>query len=179
MTERPPDQPGWAAPGPPPPPPAGGGWIPDLTVPSDATRGYAAPPVVVGQPPRRRRGWLVVLLSVLGFTLACLIVGTVLFVTRTLPPYNGAHDFLNDLNHGNSDAATSRLCDADTSDPTTAIQNVAANFQNGKSFSVNPLNVDRSGNSATVGYTITSNDGSSHTFHLTVVDENGSWKACP
>ena len=178
MTDRPPDEPGWAAPTPPPPPPAGSGWIPDLTVPPDPTRAVGAPPIVVGQP-RRRRRWLVVLLSVLGFTLACLIAGTVLFVTRTLPPYNGAKDFLNDLNHGNTDAATGRLCSADSNDPSTAISDVNANFSDGKSFSVNPFDVNRTGDSALVGYTVTRHDGSTHTYHLEVVDESGSWKACP
>jgi hypothetical protein len=176
VTDRPPDQPGWASPT---PPAAPGGWLPDLTVPSDPTSGYAAPPMPVGAPPRRRRRWLVVLLSVLAFILVSLGVGTALFVTRTLPAYNGAHDFLTDVNHGNTDAATGRLCSNDSSDPTTALQNVDDTFSNGKSFSVNPLEVNRSGSSATVGYTVTSNDGSTHTFHLTVVDEGGSWKACP
>ena len=174
MTDRPPDEPGWAAPAPPP----DTGWIPDLTAPPDPTRGAGAPPVGVG-PPRRPRRWLVVLLSVLAFTVACLVGGTVLFVTRTLPPYNGARDFLNDVNHGNTDAATGRLCAADSGDPQTALQNVAANFSDGRSFSVNPLDVNRTGSSATVGYSVTLHDGSTHSFHLTVVDENGSWKACP
>lgn len=175
MTDRPPDEPGWAAPTPPSP---AAGWIPELSVPQSGAPSGGPPPVVVGQP-RRRRRWLVTLLSVLGFTLACLIAGTVLFVTRTLPPYNGARDFLNDLNHGNTDAATGRLCSADSNDPSTAFGNVDANFNDGKSFSVNPFDVNRTGSSALVGYSVTRHDGSTHTYHLEVVDEGGSWKACP
>ena len=83
------------------------------------------------------------------------------------------------MNHNNVDAASGRLCDADRGDPQSAFDSVRGNFSGGKSFAVNPLGVDRSGNTATVDYTITDPSGTTHTFHLKVVDEGGTWKACP
>ncbi|HSO95046.1 MAG TPA: hypothetical protein VLV81_03295 [Acidimicrobiia bacterium] len=139
------------------------------------------PPHSASGAPRRKRGkgWLITLLVVLAAILTMAITGTVLFVTRTLPPYNAAHDFLDDVNHHRDTSAARRLCSTDSSQPDSAVLGIGSHFRNGKTFSVNPLGVDRSGSVATVDYTVSYQDGSTRTFTLPVVEENGSWKACP
>ncbi len=183
------DQPGWAAPGEPdaitwgtpaaspptpgaPPPPTG--WFePTAPVP---------PPENAPGAPRRRRGkgWIVALVLALGLILAMAIAGTVLFITRTLPPYNGAHDFLADIQHGNDDAAAGRLCSSESGDA-SAVQRVHDRLGGDiKSITTNPLGVDRSGGTARVDFSVTYNNGrSSRSFSIPVVDEGGTWKACP
>jgi hypothetical protein len=133
-----------------------------------------------GAPARKRgKGWLIALLAVLTAILAMAITGTVLFVTRTLPPYNAAHDFLDDVNHHRDSSAARRLCALSSGQPDSAILGIQAHFRNGKTFSVNPLGVDRSGSVATVDYTVSYNGGPTRTFTLPVVEEQGTWKACP
>ena len=66
------------------------------------------------------------LVAVLGLTVAAAVAGTVLFVDRTLPPYNAAHSFINDVIHGRTSAAAARLCAADrehTQDAIDAVRN--------------------------------------------------------
>lgn len=125
-------------------------------------------------------GWLVALLIALGAILAMAIAGTVLFVTRTLPPYNAADDFLSAVKRGDDNAATSQLCSADGGDAQRAIQIVRDVMNDAKSVSPNPLGVDRSDNSTRVDFTVTYNGSkSSQSYVLPMVKEGGSWKACP
>jgi hypothetical protein len=140
------------------------------------------PPQVAAGAPRRQRGkgWLVALLVVLGAILAMAIAGTVLFVTRTLPPYRGADDFLSAVKRGNDNAATNRLCSADSGDAQREIQVVRDTMNDSQSVTVNAFGVDRSGNTARVDFTVTYNGGkSSQSYVLPMVEENGSWKGCP
>jgi hypothetical protein len=195
VSDRPEDEPGWAAPNPPgsvpdatvPSPPAPVGWGEGWNVPSTAPGGTATgavvpPPQAAAGAPRKPRGraWLVWLLGALSLIVVMTIGGTVLFVTRTLPPYNGARDFLNDVSHDRTDAADNRLCAADSGSPQAALQVVRQALTGGKTFAVNPLGVDRSGDTATVDFTVTYRSGqSSQTFSLPLTYENGTWKACP
>lgn len=185
------DQPGWGAPSeadsitwgtpaaaPPGAPPAPGGWF-EPTSPA----GPAVPPpqTAPGAPRRQRgKGWIVALVLVLGLIVAMAIAGTVLFITRTLPPYNGTQDFLSDVQHGNDDAAAGRLCSSESGD-TGVVQDVRDKLGgNIKSISANAFGVDRSGASARVDFSVTYDNGrSSRSFSIPVVDENGTWKACP
>ena len=195
--ERSEDQPGWAAPDaapsehepitwgapavpPPGAPPAPGGWF-EPTAPVGRVPAVPPPQAAPGAPRRRRgKGWLVALLVVLGAILAMAIAGTVLFVTRTLPPYNAANDFLTDVAHGNNAAAAGRLCAADAGQSDT-IQRVRDQLgSHSKTISVNPFGVDRSGDTARVGFSVSYSDGTSNrSFKIPVVNENGTWKACP
>jgi hypothetical protein len=178
------DQPGWAAPdvtptepGPwsaPPagPPPAPTGWDQPAVPP---------PPTAAGAPRRKRgKGWLVALLVVLGSIVAMTVAGTVLFITRTLPPYTAAHAFLEDVAHHRDASAARRLCGTDSS-PDTTIQGVRADLGNNiNTISVNPFGVDRSGDTATVDVSVSYYGGrSTRSFSVPVVDEHGHWKACP
>lgn len=192
--ERAEDQPGWAAPGstptepspwdapavpPPGAPPPPVSWSAP-TAPTAGVPTVPPPHTAPGAPARKRgKGWLVALLAALVAILAMAIAGTVLFVTRTLPPYNAAHDFLDDVNHHRDSSAARRLCALDSSQPDSAIRGIQGHFRNGKTYSVNLLGVDRSGSVATVEYTVTENGGSTRTFRLPVVEEQGTWKACP
>ena len=202
MTERPEDQPGWAMPpgasDPPPPvwpswndPHPSTGWD---TPTADPTRPWAppppptaptlpAPPAASG-PPRRRRGkgWLVTLLVVLALIVALAGAGTGLFVTRTLPPYDGAKDFLNDVAQHDQRDAADRLCAADAGHPTETLQGIddSIDRSDATTLSANPLGVSRSGSTATVTFTVTYHGGrADKTFRLAMALEGGSWKACP
>jgi hypothetical protein len=132
-------------------------------------------------PPPRRRGWRVALLAVLSLTVAMAVAGTVLFITRTLPPYNAARHFLDDVTHDRATAAGVHLCSADAASPEGIIQAVRSRVGGGvHSISANPLGVDRSGGTATVDFTVTYSDGrSGRSFSLAVREEHGTWKACP
>jgi hypothetical protein len=201
--DRDPDQAGWAAPGaasgepepatwgtptvPPagaPPPPTGWGSPTDWGPPTASEPGMPAvpPPQAAPGAPRRRRGkgWLVTLVVVLATILAVTIAGTVLFVTRTLPPYNGASDFLADVAHHRDSAAAGRLCSLDNSG-VDAIQRIRDRL--GGSISTitpNPFGVDRSGSTAKVDFSVSYNNGTNtRSFSILVVDENGTWKPCP
>jgi len=182
---RDPNQPGWAEPTPPPPP--GGdstpsaGWG-DPTTWSQPTAAVPTPQTAAGAPRRPRgRGWLVVLAVVLGLIVAIAAAGTVLFVTRTLPPYNGARHFLDDVS--NDQANASHLCAAQADNADQAVRQVRSRLESfGSIHNVAPnvFGVDRSDNTARVDFVVNYNGGrSSRTFTLLVVDENGSWRACP
>jgi hypothetical protein len=178
---RPEDQPGWAWPQPSGgTEPAGGA---TSTSPSEAWT-VPSPQAAAGAPRRRRgRGWLVALLLVLGFIVATGVAGTVLFVTRTLPPYRAAHDFVADVVHDQPGPAAHNLCSSDSATPEDAIQRVRRTVDEPgtfKTLSANPLGVDRSGDSATVDVSVTYEGSvSSRTYPMPVVREGGSWKACP
>jgi hypothetical protein len=103
-----------------------------------------------------------------------------LFVTRTLPPYNGARDFLADVAHHRDRAATARLCSLDNRG-VDAIQQIRHRLGgNISTITPNPFGVDRSGNTATVEFSVSySNGTNTRSFTIMVVDENGTWKPCP
>jgi hypothetical protein len=195
--ERREDQPGWAAPDstprehepstwdapavpPPGSPPPPGGWF-EPTAPAAGVPAVPPPQTAPGAPRRGRgKGWLVALVVVLGAIVAMAVAGTVLFITRTLPPYNAANDFLTDIAHGNRGAAAGQLCAVDVGQSGT-IQRVRDRLgSHTKTISVNPFGVDRSGNTARVDFSVSYSDGSStRNFRIAVVDEQGTWKACP
>jgi len=156
------------------------GWGPP-TSPSPPT--VPSPAAAAGAPRQPRgRGWLVMLVVALGVILALAVAGTVLFVTRTLPPYNGAKDFLHDVAQREQTSAESRLCAADSAHPVLTLAGVDRSIDraDAKTLSANPLGVDRSGSTATVTFTVTYNGGkSTETFGLPMTLENGTWKACP
>jgi hypothetical protein len=193
-------QPGWAAPGqaprepaapsqpapgeqtqtqPPLPPPGetpSAAWQAVPTAPGPVS---GAPPA--GVPRRGRKRWLVVLIAVLSVTVLMVIVGSILFADRSLPPYNAARDFINDVYNGHGNAATARLCGADSERSERAISLVKFSFESttNKPF-VNPLSVDRTGNGATVEYTVDRRGtASSLSYELPLRQEGGDWLACP
>ena len=179
---RPEDQPGWAWPTPSGREPSWG--TPAPSTPTTDAWTVPTPEAAAGAPRKRRgRGWLVVLLIVLGLILAMGVIGTILFVSRTLPPYRAANDFIGDVVHDQPGDAAHNLCSADAGTPEAAIQHVRGvvnQYGTFRSMSVNPLGVDRTGDSAEVDVSITYENGkSSRTYPLTVRLENGSWKACP
>jgi len=187
---RDPDQPGFAAPTPPTPsptPPAAGATAPgegwgDPSTWSEPASSVPSPQAAAGAPPRPRgRGWLVVLLAVLGLVVAMAGAGTVLFVTRTLPPYNAARHFLDDVSSNRVNG--SHLCAARADNPGQALQDVRQrleSFGNIRDVSANALGVDRTDDTARVKFDVTYTGGrSSRTFSILVVDEHGTWKACP
>jgi hypothetical protein len=140
------------------------------------------PPHIAPGAPRRKRGkgWLVTLLAALATMLAITIAGTVLFATRTLPPFNGARHFIDAVKRGDDNAATNRLCSADSGNVPAAIDRVRRTLTDRSTVTVNPLGVDRSGSTATVDYSVTYlGSKSSQSYALPMVEENGSWKACP
>lgn len=159
-----PSAPGYAAPTPPPPAPPGG---------------FAPAP-----PARTKRRWLPVFLVLMGVIVLIIVAGGVLFVTRTLPPYQAANDFVDDLADNKFQAAADQLCAADQDDPDAAISTVTRNFVGRDNVAVNPFGVDRSGDTATVDYTVSNDDtpdnaDDSKTYELRVVNEDGDWKPCP
>jgi hypothetical protein len=130
--------------------------------------------------PRKRRGWIVALVLTLGTIVAIAIAGTVLFVTRTLPPYQGAYDFLDDVNAGREQAAINGLCAASRDDPAAAFGELARRIDTGDTVTVNFLSVDRDGNRATVEYVVDPPGTTvGLTYELLVREEGGDWKACP
>ena len=142
------------------------------------------PPGTVASASRRRRRWLPVFLVIIGAIVLIVIAGGALFVTRTLPPYQAANDFVDDLADNKFQEAASQLCDADSDDPDAAITSVTRHFVGRDNVAVNPFGVDRDGDAATVDYTVSNDDTSDNdddrlTFELRVVDEDGDWKPCP
>jgi hypothetical protein len=123
----------------------------------------------------------VVLLVALGLVVAMAAAGTALFVTRTLPPYNAARHFLDDVSNDQGNA--SHLCAARADNPDQAVRQVRdrlESFGSIRNLSPNAFGVDRTDDTAKVDFVVNYNGGrSSRTFSLLVVDENGSWKACP
>jgi hypothetical protein len=118
---------------------------------------------------------------VLAVFLVSVVLGTVFFVSSTLPPYDAANDFMNDLADQRYRAAASQLCAADRSDSDRAISVVTRHFPGNDRVSVNPLGVDRDGDRATVDYTVSRDNGSDSvdTYELTLREEGGDWKPCP
>jgi len=107
-------------------------------------------------------------------------LGTALFVSNTLPPYDAANDFVNDLADGRLRAATDRLCRADRANPAAALSTVTRHFPGNDRISVNPFGVDRDGDHATVEYTVSPSDGdTSESYDLPLLHEAGDWRPCP
>ena len=108
------------------------------------------------------------------------VLGTVFFVTATLPPFSTANDFVNDLAGARFRSAASQLCAADRDNPDRALSIVTRHFPGNDQVTVNPLTVDRDGSRATVEYTVSA-DRSSHsrTYELPLREEHGDWLACP
>ena len=164
---------------------------PEAVVPASAAPTSAAPaaappppPAAAAPQPRRRRRWLPVFLVIIGAIVLLWVAGGALFATRTLPPYNAAHDFIDDLADGKANAAASQLCDADQGDPEAAISSVTRHFAGRDNVAVNPFGVDRDGDTATVDYTVSNDDTPDNaddrqTFELRVIEEDGDWKPCP
>jgi flagellar basal body-associated protein FliL len=179
---RDPNQPGFGAPTPPPPPagptPSAGWGDPSTWTQPAAT--VPSPHAAAGAPPKPRgRAWLVVLLIVLGLIVAMAAAGTVLFASRTLPPYNGARHFLDDVR--NDQPSASHVCSADTADQAVRqVRDRLDSFGDVNTITANAFGVDRTDNTAKVDFTVTYHGGrSSRSFSLLVVDESGTWKACP
>lgn len=182
---RDPNQPGFGAPTPPPPPhppaapaPSAGWGDPSTWAQPAAT--VPSPQVAPGAPRKPRgRAWLVVLLIVLGLIVAMAAGGTVLFASRTLPPYNGARHFLDDVR--NDQPNPSHVCSADTPDQAVRqVRDRLQSFGDVNTIAPNAFGVDRTDNTAKVDFTVTYHGGrSSRSFSLLVVDESGTWKACP
>ena len=204
--ERPEDEPGWAAPHRPPREPSGEAPAPGASPPAPSpaapppappTGAPPAPPAAppsaawaqpgplpgaagAGRPPRRRRAWLFVLIGALVAIFAATGVGTALFVSNTLPPYDAANDFVNDLADGRPTAAAARLCRADRAHSDRALSTVTRHFPGNDRISVNPFSVDRDAERATVEYTVSERGGgASHTYELPLVEERGDWRPCP
>jgi len=210
MSDVPPDErgesdAGWAAPELPPTEPQG---PPDATA-SDATASDtsvpAAPPSAPATSPpppapapaapipasaagtpgasvKRRKTWLVVLLSVIGLGVVVAIAGTVLFIDRTVPPFDAANDFLDDLADRRVDQAADQLCASDRESPEQAIGEVTRRFPGGDQLFVNPLGVDRDGDRAWVEFTITArsdDDDDDRSYRLPLRQEDGDWRPCP
>jgi hypothetical protein len=123
---------------------------------------------------------LFVLIGALVAIVAAAVIGTVLFVDNTLPPLDSANDFLNDLADARFQSAVDRLCVADRATPQDALTSVTRHFPGHNRVSVNPLDVDRDGDYATVGYTVSARaSGPSDSYELPMVYEGGEWRPCP
>ena len=184
------DQPTAPTPPDPPPEPTGGDApAPEAVVPTGTSEPAPAPPPPpptgsVAAPSRRNRRWLVVFLVIMGLIVLVVIAGGVLFATRTLPPYNAASDFVDDLADNKFQSAADRLCEADQDDTDGAISTVTRHFAGRDNVVVNPLTVDRDGDIAWVDYTVSSDDSTGsdddeETYQLVVIEEDGDWKPCP
>lgn len=184
------DAPGWAAPNPGPREPQGS------TTPAPGAPAPAAPPAPGPGPgptdswaltpppgtgaPRKRRGWIVALLLALGAIAAFGIAGTALFATRTLPPYQGAYDFLDDVTAGHEQDAIDRLCAVDRDDPEAAFSELGRRIGFGAKVTVNFLGVGRDGDHATVEYLVDPpGPEAGKSYDLPMSEEGGDWKACP
>ena len=188
------DQPGWGAPHLPPREPSGGDAPPPEDVaPTPAASAPPPPSAAWTQPtppaapiapgatrPRKRRGWIIVLVSVLGVIVLTAVLGTVFFVTATLPPFSAANDFVNDLAGAKFRSAASQLCAADQDNADRALSIVTRHFPGNDQVTVNALSVDRDGNRATVEYTVSDHQSNrNHTYELPLREEHGDWLACP
>jgi len=187
---------GWAAPGLPPREPSGGDEPtapsapppvpPAPPAPSDAWQAPApgttpppAPgPVEPGRTPRRI--WLFALIALVGVVAVAAIAGTVIFIDRTVPPYDAADTFLTDLADHHTEAARSQLCAADREHAEAAVSEVTQHFFGGRTVFANPLGVDRDGDRATVEYSIdVRGTDHSRTYDLPMREERGTWRPCP
>jgi hypothetical protein len=121
----------------------------------------------------------VVLIAVLAFVVVAGGLGTVFFVSSTLPPYDAANDFVHDLADGRLRAAADQLCRADRGDTARALSVVTRHFPGNDRISVNPFGVDRDGSRATVEFTVTPAHGAGDTFELPLREERGDWRPCP
>jgi hypothetical protein len=131
-------------------------------------------------PRRGGKAWLFVLIALLGVTVITFVLGTVLFVDRTLPPYDGAHDFLSDVTHLRDSAATARLCAADRENGEGAISKIRSTFGQRGRILVNPLQVDRAGDHALVKYSVDlAGTDRTPSYDLPMRKEGGDWLACP
>ena len=131
---------------------------------------------------RRSKAWLITLLSVLGIALIAAIVGTVLFVDRTVPPYDAAKDFLQDLVHNRRAEAASQLCERDRANADAVLERVVRTFFGKDGLVVNAFGVDRDGSTATVDYDVDTDpddDVDNITHELRLVEEDGEWRPCP
>lgn len=179
------EQPGWAAPGGASREPDADGAPPEATVPSPPAPMEPAPfsPPPGGEPTRRSKAWLVTLLAVLGVALLAAIGGTILFVDRTLPPYDAAEDFLHDLVRNRRAEAAAQLCERDRANADAVLERVARTFFGHDGLVVNALGVDRDGSTATVEYNVDIDRDDDNvdniTHELPLVEEDGEWRPCP
>jgi hypothetical protein len=117
---------------------------------------------------------------VLGVIVLTAGLGTVFFVTATLPPFSAANDFVNDLANAKFRSAARQLCAADKDNADRALSIVTRHFPGNDQVTVNPLTVDRDGSRATVEYTVSADRSNrDHTYELPVREEHGDWLACP
>ena len=153
---------------------------PAPAAPPAPAAGWASPPPPDAAAPRKRRGWIVALVLALGTIAAFGIAGTALFATRTLPPYQGAYDFLDDVTAGHEQDAIDRLCAADRDDPEAAFSELGSRLDFGARVTVNFLGVDRDDDHATVEYQIDPPGTAVGTsYDLPMRKEGGDWLACP
>jgi hypothetical protein len=118
----------------------------------------------------------------LGTIAAFGIAGTALFATRTLPPYQGANDFLDDVTAGHEQDAIDRLCAADRDDPEAAFSELDRRIGFGTTVTANFLGVDRDGERAIVEYQVDlpgTGTATGKSYDLPMREEGGDWKACP
>ena len=185
------DDAGWAAPHLPPggdapaPEDATPAATPPPSAPPPPSAAWAQPPAgppASGAPPRKRRGWIIALVAGLGVIVLAGVLGTVFFVSNTLPPYNAANDFIDDIRQGRFDAAADQLCRADQDNTDDALSVVTRTFPGHDEIAVNPLSVDVDGDTATVEFTVTADKedtGDGDTFELALRKEGDDWKPCP
>jgi hypothetical protein len=154
--------------------------------PSGPPPGWTAPPApgaAAGAPVERRRGrtWLVLLIVIVGLVFTAGILGTVLFVDRSLPPYEAASDFIDDIDDRDFTAAFDRLCAADTESQVETLRSLFSGILQGSDkLTTNPLSVDRTDDRATVDFTVSYGDGDDdRTYELHVREEDGEWRPCP
>jgi hypothetical protein len=118
--------------------------------------------------------------SVLVLVLVIGVVGTTLFFTRTYPPLAATYDFTDDLHDGRTEAAFAQTCDRSrTSSARPSFDRFAREVAGADSVSVDLFSVDRTGDSATVEFHTTSDDGDRRTdYTLRLVHEDGDWRPC-
>jgi hypothetical protein len=122
----------------------------------------------------------VVLVAALVAIVAAFAAGTVLFVTRTLPPLRATYDFTNDLENGHYSSAYAQICAADKADVSRAQFTASTSrlVAGATSIDVNIFSVDRKDSTATVKFTVHAPSGAGRTYTLRVVEERGDWKPC-
>jgi hypothetical protein len=139
----------------------------------------AGPPGSAGV--RRPRRWIAVLVTVLVVVAMAGIAGTALFFSRSWPPFRATLDFTSDLEDGRYHAAFSQICARDRARISASQFTVEVRGLLGsrvRSISPNPLSVDRSGDTATVEFTVEHRRGHDPTYELPLVQERGDWHPC-